>query len=44
MIGSLSQGLYKGHVEKLGLYLNEKMTKIEFLYEGNIKRRNMGKS
>jgi len=34
IIPSLNQGLFRGHIEKLALLLNEKMKKIEFLYEG----------
>jgi len=43
MIKSLNKGLFKGHIERLVIFLDEKIKKIEFLYEGYIIRRNMGK-
>lgn len=35
-------GLYKGHIEQLAIYLNDKMKKVEFIFEGKLRRRDMG--
>jgi len=34
IIGELDKGLYKGHIERLAIFLNEKMAKVEYSYEG----------